>query len=191
MNDGEENEGSDTPPGFQVGGGATAHIVDCHFENCDVEFKEDTHATIIDSSVSGSVEMTGNTAHIDGFEISGSGDNSAMELTDVQATIFNLRINPGYRYGLTAQDSAFTIDDSVIRGNKYDLRFRSGVLADISNLEADEIFDYVRGEEHRVKQELVTISTKEEHIELEKKISLFTSLVSYYLYLNGLLDVLT
>lgn len=170
MTDGEGNEGSDTPPGVQIGGEGTTYIDNCHFGDQDMAIEDNVDATILYSTTSGSVELAGNSAYVNGFEISGSGDNSAMELSDTVANIFNLRINPGYRYGLTARESAFTIDDSVIRGDNYDLRFHLGVLADMENVRAETIMDLARGNADVIQDGLLeeTLSTKEEHLHAEE-----------------------
>lgn len=180
---GEDDE-SDTQPGFHIIDGADVYIGNSDFGDQDMKIEGDTDTTIVDSKTSGSVEMAGNSAYIDGLELLGGGNDAAFELLNTDATISNLRIAPGYRYGLLAQDSRFTMDESVIQGDKYDLRFRSGVLADMYNVQADEILDLARGKKHIIQQGIIkeAISTKDEHIQAEeiaKKIGRIISIISF------------
>lgn len=170
MNNNEGTERSDTPSGVRIGGEGTTYVDSCDFGDLDMAVDDNADAIILHSITSGSVELAGDSAYINGFEISGSGDNSAMELTDTVANIFNLRISSGYRYGLTARDSTFTIDDSVIRGDNYDLRFHLGVLADMENVRAETIMDLARGNDDVIQDGLLeeALSTKEEHLHAEE-----------------------
>lgn len=193
--DSTDNTESDHLPDIQFGGEGDVYINDCNFGDQDMGLEDEVDTIILDSQMDGSLEAGGNSAYIKGLEFSGTGDSAALELSDTQASIFDLRVNPGYRYGLTARDSLFTIDDSEIRGDKNDLRFCSGVVADLYNVEAEDILDRARGAQRPIQEGIIeeTISTTDKQLraeEIARQIGKIMFLIGLYFTTNDVYNAI-
>ena len=181
MSDSQDNDDPGEKPLVQFGGKGTHVVVDCDWGEHEMRTEGDADAYIFNNSVDGPVKLQGRSHHIDGLDISGTGE-SAIELLGTEADIFDLTVNPGYRYGLVGKDSEFKVVNSIIRGDKYDIKLMTGVLADFYDVQVDDILDLARGGHPRGVQEGILdemISTTEEQIALEKRIGMARLLFTF------------